>query len=106
MELRATFPVLHPLWSITPDQLALHPIRTGAMLTDGVHAPINDKLYRGCASWAAWTPRLGPVPHTGTPAIPPKCRPNEQIQPNFAVFWRMGLRFGESRHLEPLRTHP
>ena len=50
MELRATLPVLHPLWSITPDQWALHPIRTGAMLTEGVHIPINNKLYRGCAS--------------------------------------------------------
>lgn len=29
-ELHATFAGLHPLWSITPDQWALHPIRTGA----------------------------------------------------------------------------
>ena len=29
-ELHATFPELHPLWSITPDQWALHPIRAGA----------------------------------------------------------------------------
>lgn len=49
-ELHATFPMLHPLRSITPDQWALHPIRTGAMLTDRVHALIDDKLYRGCAS--------------------------------------------------------
>ena len=39
-ELHATFVALHPLRSITPDQWALHPIRTGAMPTDGVHAPI------------------------------------------------------------------
>jgi len=49
-ELHATFVELHPLSSITPDQWALHPIRTGAMLTEGVHIPINNKLYRGCAS--------------------------------------------------------
>ena len=57
-ELHATFVELHPLWSITPDQWALHPIRTGAMLTDRVHALIDDKLYCGCASYAEWTPRL------------------------------------------------
>lgn len=51
-ELHATFAGLHPLWSITPDQWALHPIRTGAMLTDRVHGLIGDKLYRGCASYA------------------------------------------------------
>ena len=49
-ELHATFAELHPLWSITPDQWAIHPIRTGAMLTDRVHALIVDKLYRGYAS--------------------------------------------------------
>ena len=49
-ELHATFAELHPLWSITPDQWASHPIRTGAMLTDRVHALIDDKLHRGCAS--------------------------------------------------------
>ena len=49
-ELHATFAELHPLWSITPDQWALHPIRTGAMPTDRVHALIDDKLYRRCAS--------------------------------------------------------
>ena len=49
-ELHATFPKLHPLRSITPDQWALHPIRTGAMLTDRGHALIDDKLYRGYAS--------------------------------------------------------
>jgi hypothetical protein len=48
-ELHATFPVLHPLWSITPDQWAL-PIRTGVMATDGVHDLICDMLYRGYAS--------------------------------------------------------
>ena len=37
------------------------------MLTDGVHALIDDKLYRGCASQAAGTPRLSPEPHTGVP---------------------------------------
>ena len=58
IELRAEFWRLHPLWSITPDQWALHPIRTGAMLTDRVHALIDDKLYCGCASYAEWTPRL------------------------------------------------
>ena len=63
-ELHATFAGLHPLWSITPDQWALHPIRTGAMFTDRVHALIGDKLYRGCASYAEWTPRLNPTPHT------------------------------------------
>ena len=62
--LHATFAGLHPLWSITPDQWALHPIRTGAMFTDRVHALIGDKLYRGCASYAEWTPRLNPTPHT------------------------------------------
>ena len=50
MELRARFSRLHPLWSITPDQWALHPISTGVMPTDRVHALIDDKLYRGCAS--------------------------------------------------------
>ena len=78
-ELHATFPVLHPLWSITPDQWALHPIRTGAMLTDRVHALIDDKLDRGCASYAEWTPRLSPIPHTDAPAkaafLTPKHRP-------------------------------
>lgn len=49
-ELHATFAELDPLRSITPDQWALHPIRTGAMLTDRVHALIGDKLYRGYAS--------------------------------------------------------
>ena len=49
-ELHATFPAPHLLWSITPDQWALHPIRTGAMLTDRVHGLIDDKLYRGCVS--------------------------------------------------------
>ena len=49
-ELHATFAELHPLWSIAPDQWALHPIRTGAMLTDRVHGLIGDKLYRGYAS--------------------------------------------------------
>ena len=67
-ELHATFVELHPLWSITPDQWALHPIRTGAMLTDRVHALIDDKLYCGCASYAEWTPRLNPIPHTDAPA--------------------------------------
>ena len=37
------------------------------MLTDRVHALINDKFYRGCASYAEWTPRLNPTPHTDTP---------------------------------------
>ena len=50
LELHATFVELHPLWSIAPDQWALHPIRTGAMLTDRVHGLIGDKLYRGYAS--------------------------------------------------------
>ena len=67
-ELHATFVELHPLRSITPDQWALHPIRTGAMLTDRVHALIDDKLYCGCASYAEWTPRLNPIPHTDAPA--------------------------------------
>lgn len=49
-ELHATFPKLHPLRSITPDQWALHLIRTGAMPTDRVHGLIGDKLYRGYAS--------------------------------------------------------
>lgn len=49
-ELHATFVELHPLWSITPDQWALHPIRTGAMLTDRVHDLVGDMLYRECAS--------------------------------------------------------
>jgi len=44
--------------------------------------------------------------HNGAASIPPKCRPIEQKQPNFVEFWWMGLRFGESRRLEPLRTHP
>ena len=78
-ELHATFAGLHPLWSITPDQWALHPIRTGAMLTDRVHALIDDKLDRGCASYAEWTPRLSPIPHTDAPAkaafLTPKHRP-------------------------------
>ena len=38
------------------------------MLTDRVHALVADKLYRGCASYAEWTPRLNPIPHTDTPA--------------------------------------
>ena len=49
-ELHATFVELHPLRSITPDQWALHPIRTGAMLTDRVHDLIADKFYPRCAS--------------------------------------------------------
>ena len=49
-ELHATFVELHPLRSITPDQWALHPIRTGAMLTDRVHDLVGDMLYRECAS--------------------------------------------------------
>lgn len=49
-ELHATFAELHPLRSITPDQWALHLIRTGAMPTDRVHGLIGDKLYRGYAS--------------------------------------------------------
>ena len=52
-ELHATFVELHPLWSIAPDQWALHPIRTGAMLTDRVHGLIGDKLRRGYTSGAA-----------------------------------------------------
>ena len=78
-ELHATFARLHPLWSITPDQWVLHPIRTGALLTDRVHALIDDKLYCGCASYAEWTPRLNPIPHTDTPAkaayLTPEHRP-------------------------------
>lgn len=38
------------------------------MLTDRVHALIDDKLYRGCASYAERTPRLNPLPHTNAPA--------------------------------------
>ena len=38
------------------------------MLTDRVHALIDDKLYRGCTSFAEWTPRLNPIPHTDAPA--------------------------------------
>lgn len=49
------------------------------MLTDRVHALIDDKLYRGCASYAEWTPRLSPIPHTDAPAkaafLTPKHRP-------------------------------
>jgi len=52
-ELHATFVELHPLWSTTPDQWALHPIRTGATLTDRVHAPIDNKRQRGYTSGAA-----------------------------------------------------
>ena len=55
-ELHATFVELHPLWSITPDPWALHPIRTGAMLTDRVHGLIGDKLRRGYTSGAARPP--------------------------------------------------
>ena len=55
-ELHATFAELHPLWSITPDQWALHPIRTGAMLTDRVHALIDNKRQRRYTSGA-------PSPH-------------------------------------------
>lgn len=49
------------------------------MLTDRVHALIDNKLYRGCASYAEWTPRLNPIPHTDAPAkaahLTPKHRP-------------------------------
>ena len=49
------------------------------MLTDRVHALIDDKLDRGCASYAEWTPRLSPIPHTDAPAkaafLTPKHRP-------------------------------
>ena len=63
-ELHATFAELHPLWSITPDQWALHPIRTGAMLTDRVHGLIGDKLRRRYTSWAARPPPTGPTLRT------------------------------------------
>ena len=63
-ELHATFAELHPLWSITPDQWALHPIRTGAMLTDRVHGLISDKLRRGYTSGAARPPPTGPTLRT------------------------------------------
>ena len=49
-ELHATLVELHPVWSITPDQWALHPIRTGAMLTDRVHDPIGNKPQHGYMS--------------------------------------------------------
>ena len=49
------------------------------MLTDRVHALIDDKLYRGYASQEEWTPRLSPIPHTDAPAnaayLSPKHRP-------------------------------
>ena len=63
-ELHATFVELHPLWSITPDQWALHPIRTGAMLTDRVRGLIGDKLRRGYTSGAARPPPTGPALRT------------------------------------------
>ena len=63
-ELHATFAELHPLWSITPDQCAMHPIRTGAMLTDRVHGLIGDKLRRRYTSWAARPPPTGPALRT------------------------------------------
>ena len=63
-ELHATFARLHPLWSITPDQWALHPIRKGAMLTDRVHGLIGDKLRRGYTSGAARPPPTGPALRT------------------------------------------
>ena len=63
-ELHATFVELHPLWSITPDQWALHLIRTGAMLTDRVHDPIGNKRQRGYTSGAAQPPPTGPTLRT------------------------------------------
>ena len=63
-ELHATFVELHPLWSITPDQWALHPIRTGATLTDRVHGLIGDKRQRGYTSGAARPPPTGPALRT------------------------------------------
>ena len=63
-ELHATFVELHPLWSITPDQCALHPIRTGAMLTDRVHDPIGNKRQRGYTSGPARPPLTGPTLRT------------------------------------------
>ena len=63
-ELHATFVELHPLGSITPDQWALHPIRTGAMLTDRVHGLIGDKRQRGYTSGAARPPPTGPALRT------------------------------------------
>ena len=49
------------------------------MLTDRVHALIDNKLDRGCASYAEWTPQLSPIPHTDAPAkavfLTPKHRP-------------------------------
>ena len=57
---------------ITPDQ-------SGCIVTDRVHALIDDKLDRGCASYAEWTPRLSRIPHTDAPAkaafLTPKHRP-------------------------------
>ena len=50
------------------------------MLTDGVHALIDDKLYRGCASQAAWTPRLNPIPHTDAPAKAANLTPQHRPQ--------------------------
>ena len=38
-ELHATFAELHPLWSITPDQWALHPIRTISLTRGRSHGP-------------------------------------------------------------------
>ena len=63
-ELHATFAVLHPLSSITPDQWALHPIRTGVMPTDRVHGLIGDKLRRGYTSGATQPPPTGPTLRT------------------------------------------
>ena len=66
------------LWSCTRYG-ALHPIRTGAMLADRVHALIDDKLDHGYAAYAKWTPRLSPIPHTDAPAkaayLTPEHRP-------------------------------
>ena len=66
------------LWSCTRYG-ALHPIRTGAMLADRVHALIDDKLDHGYAASAKWTPRLSPIPHTDAPAkaayLTPEHRP-------------------------------
>ena len=62
-ELHAAFAGLHPLWSITPDQWALHPIRAGASSLMGCRPHREQVLSRRRATGSFNTDAGHAAPH-------------------------------------------